>query len=276
MIMPGTASTGKPWVSKPHSGQGRCRTQVQSLVSGMIVMPACYPAHRVEPWDHRSGHREVHRDPATPFTDRGSRGRAGRPAGGGCGRPAGRSRRRWPTGRRGCRWPTCGTCAGTGRTATTGGPAEARLNALPLFQTEIDGLRHRVRARPLAAAGRAAADPDPWLARFGGRVRARSSGRWPTRWRTAGEAADAFHVVCPSLPGYGFSGKPDRTGWGVERIARAWAELMARLGLPAVRGGGQRLGHQRQHACSASRTAAHVAGIHLVPPLAGARPGDVR
>src|SRR6516162_9055161 len=43
MIMPGTASAGKPWVSKPHSGQGRCRTQVQSLVSGVIVMPACYP-----------------------------------------------------------------------------------------------------------------------------------------------------------------------------------------------------------------------------------------
>src|SRR5689334_21055506 len=43
MIMPGTASTGKPCVSKPHSGQGRCRTQVQSLVSGVIAMPACYP-----------------------------------------------------------------------------------------------------------------------------------------------------------------------------------------------------------------------------------------
>ena len=42
MIMPGTAATGKPWVSKPHSGQGRSSTQVQSLVSGVIVMPACY------------------------------------------------------------------------------------------------------------------------------------------------------------------------------------------------------------------------------------------
>ncbi|GGD84583.1 epoxide hydrolase family protein [Croceicoccus mobilis] len=44
-----------------------------------------------------------------------------------------------------------------------------------------------------------------------------------------GLAADAFHVVIPSLPGYGFSGKPANTGWGVERIARAWAELMRRL-----------------------------------------------
>lgn len=45
-----------------------------------------------------------------------------------------------------------------------------------------------------------------------------------------GDAADAFHLVVPSLPGYGFSGKPDTPGWGVERIARAWAELMRRLG----------------------------------------------
>jgi pimeloyl-ACP methyl ester carboxylesterase len=45
-----------------------------------------------------------------------------------------------------------------------------------------------------------------------------------------GDARDAFHVVCPSLPGYGFSDKPARAGWNVERIGRAWAALMARLG----------------------------------------------
>ncbi len=45
-----------------------------------------------------------------------------------------------------------------------------------------------------------------------------------------GNAADAFHVVCPSLPGFGFSAKPSTTGWGVDRIAAAWAVLMARLG----------------------------------------------
>src|ERR1019366_10763595 len=44
-----------------------------------------------------------------------------------------------------------------------------------------------------------------------------------------GDAADAFHVVCPSLPGYGFSGKPTQPGWGVERIAAAWMVLMPRL-----------------------------------------------
>ena len=45
-----------------------------------------------------------------------------------------------------------------------------------------------------------------------------------------GRAEDAFHVVCPSLPGYGFSAKPATTGWGVERIGKAWADLMATLG----------------------------------------------
>ncbi len=45
-----------------------------------------------------------------------------------------------------------------------------------------------------------------------------------------GDGADAFHVVCPALPGFGFSDKPTETGWTVQRIARAWAELMARLG----------------------------------------------
>jgi pimeloyl-ACP methyl ester carboxylesterase len=45
-----------------------------------------------------------------------------------------------------------------------------------------------------------------------------------------GSASDAFHVVIPNMPGYGFSGKPTETGWGPERIGRAWVELMKRLG----------------------------------------------
>jgi len=53
-------------------------------------------------------------------------------------------------------------------------------------------------------------------------------------------AADAFHLVIPSMPGYGYSGKPTTTGWGPERIARAWVELMRRLGYKAfvAQGGG--------------------------------------
>ncbi len=50
----------------------------------------------------------------------------------------------------------------------------------------------------------------------------------PTKY--GGSAEDAFHVICPSLPGYGFSGKPTEAGWGVEKIAEAWDELMVRLG----------------------------------------------
>ena len=57
-----------------------------------------------------------------------------------------------------------------------------------------------------------------------------------------GNAADAFHVVCPSLPGFGFSAKPTTTGWGVDRIASAWAVLMDRLGYCALRRAGRRLG----------------------------------
>ncbi|MFI5426597.1 epoxide hydrolase family protein [Aeromicrobium sp. UC242_57] len=55
-----------------------------------------------------------------------------------------------------------------------------------------------------------------------------------------GDASDAFHVVCPSLPGYGFSGKPDQTGWGLARVGEAWLELMTRLGYDrfGLQGGG--------------------------------------
>ncbi len=77
-----------------------------------------------------------------------------------------------------------------------------------------------------------------------------------------GSASDAFDVVCPSLPGFGFSGKPTGTGWGVERIADCWAELMAGLGY-------ERYGAQGGDWGSAVTTAIgtrhpeHCLGIHL-------------
>jgi pimeloyl-ACP methyl ester carboxylesterase len=82
-----------------------------------------------------------------------------------------------------------------------------------------------------------------------------------------GDPADAFHVVCPSLPGYGFSDKPARHGWGVDRIARAWADLMGRLGYRryGAQGGDwgaavtTSMGHQDVE---------HLAGIHLNMPVA--------
>jgi pimeloyl-ACP methyl ester carboxylesterase len=86
-----------------------------------------------------------------------------------------------------------------------------------------------------------------------------------------GDAADAFHVVCPSLPGYGFSDKPMRRGWGVERIADAWAELMARLGYGRYGAAGSDWGTTISTLLG-QRDPAHVAGILLVPPLAAPDP----
>jgi epoxide hydrolase len=88
----------------------------------------------------------------------------------------------------------------------------------------------------------------------------------------SGDGGDAFHVVCPSLPGYGFSGKPDQTGWGIERIAGAWASLMARLGYRRYGAVGSDWGTSVS-ALVGRQDAEHVAGIHLIPPLAGPDPG---
>ena len=80
--------------------------------------------------------------------------------------------------------------------------------------------------------------------------------------RFGGRAADAFHVICPSLPGYGFSAKPASTGWGVDRIAGAWAELMARLGYARYFAQGGDWGSAVTSALGALDPA-HCAGIHV-------------
>ncbi len=85
-----------------------------------------------------------------------------------------------------------------------------------------------------------------------------------------GRAEDAFHVVCPTLPGFGFSGKPQTTGWGVERIATAWAALMARLGYPRYFAQGGDWGSAVTRAIGVSDTA-HCAGIHVTLAM-GTRP----
>jgi pimeloyl-ACP methyl ester carboxylesterase len=138
---------------------------------------------------------------------------------------------------------------------------EARLNALPQFRTEIDGLGiHLLHVRSPRD------DALPLLLTHG----------WPgsvieflevvgplTDPAThGGDAADAFHVVCPSLPGYGFSDKPERPGWGVERIARAWAALMDRLGYARYGAQGGDWGAMVT-ATLAQQDADHLAGIHL-------------
>jgi pimeloyl-ACP methyl ester carboxylesterase len=81
------------------------------------------------------------------------------------------------------------------------------------------------------------------------------------------DPADAFHVVCPSLPGYGFSAKPAGTGWGVPRIARAWATLMAQLGYDRYLAQGGDWGAFATAALG-SLDPDHLAGIHLTLPRA--------
>src|SRR5215831_881318 len=105
---------------------------------------------------------------------------------------------------------------------------EARLNALPQFMTEIDGLDiHFIHVRSQHE------DALPLIINHGwpGSVIEQLKIVGPLTDPTAHDAsaADAFHVVIPSMPGYGFSGKPASTGWGPERMGRAWAELMTRL-----------------------------------------------
>jgi pimeloyl-ACP methyl ester carboxylesterase len=85
-----------------------------------------------------------------------------------------------------------------------------------------------------------------------------------------GDAADAFHVICPSLPGFGFSGKPTETGWGVERIAQVWATLMARLGYSRYFAQGGDWGSAVTRAIGVADTA-HCAGIHVTLAM-GTRP----
>ena len=106
---------------------------------------------------------------------------------------------------------------------------EAELNRFAQFTTEIDGLDiHFIHQRSPHA------DAQPLIITHGwpGSVVEFSKIIGPLVDPTAhgGRAEDAFHVVCPSLPGYGFSAKPATTGWGVERTALAWDTLMQRLG----------------------------------------------
>lgn len=144
---------------------------------------------------------------------------------------------------------------------------EARLNAFPQFRVEVDGLGiHFLHVRspvpdalPLVMTHGWPGSVVEFLEVIGPLTDPAAHG---------GDTRDAFHVVCPSLPGYGFSDKPAVTGWGVERTAAAWAELMAGLGY-------ERYGAQGGDWGSAVTTAlgildrAHVVGIHLNMVIAG-------
>jgi pimeloyl-ACP methyl ester carboxylesterase len=145
-------------------------------------------------------------------------------------------------------------------------PRQRRLNAFPQFRTEIDGLGiHFVHVR----SPHPAAVPLVMTHGWPGSVAEFAKVIWPLADPVAygGTPDDAFHVVCPSLPGYGFSDKPAAPGWGVERIANAWTVLMERLGYPRFAAQGSdwgtsvstRIGQQAPE---------KVVGLHLTPPLA--------
>jgi pimeloyl-ACP methyl ester carboxylesterase len=144
--------------------------------------------------------------------------------------------------------------------------SEARLNALPQFRTEIDGLGiHLIHARSPHADALPLVITHGWPGSIVEFLKVIGPLTDPSAH--GGDSADAFHVVCPSLPGYGFSDKPQRPGWGVERIATAWTELMARLGYERYGAQGSDWGTSIS-ACIGQVDPDHVAGIHLTPPLA--------
>ena len=146
---------------------------------------------------------------------------------------------------------------------------EARLNALGQFMTEIDGLDiHFLHVRSPRADALPLVMTHGWpgsVIEFMGVIEALAN---------PADGGQAFHVVAPSLPGFGFSAKPSGTGWGVEKIARAWAELMARLGYDRwVAQGGDwgsavtsSIGAQALPGC---------AGIHLNMPIGRPLPEDL-
>lgn len=106
---------------------------------------------------------------------------------------------------------------------------EARLNEFPQFKTEIDGVDiHFIHLRSRHENARPLVMTHGWPGSVVEFHKVINELADPTAH--GGEISDAFHMIVPSLPGYGFSGKPTEAGWGVEKIADVWAKLMARLG----------------------------------------------
>ena len=146
---------------------------------------------------------------------------------------------------------------------------EARFNAFPNFITEIDGLDiHFIHARSKHENALPIIVTHGWPGSAVWHLKIIERLTNPTAH--GGTASDAFHVVIPEMPGYGYSGKPTSTGWGPDRIARAWAVLMNRLGYTTLRGARQRLGRDH-HGRDGGTGPAGLIGMHtnmpgVVPP----------
>jgi epoxide hydrolase len=143
---------------------------------------------------------------------------------------------------------------------------EARISQIPQFMTRIDGL-------PVHFLHLRSPDPDAiplilthgWPGSFFEFERVLGPLADPSAY--GGAAGEAFHVVVASLPGYGFSGKPAAAGWDIHRIARAWAELMARLGYQRFLAVGSDWGTSVSTSLALHQPG-RLLGIHLIPPLA--------
>jgi len=150
---------------------------------------------------------------------------------------------------------------------------EARLNRFPQFRTELDGVGiHFVHVRSKHPEALPLVVTHGWpgsIAEFQKVIEPLAD---PTAH--GGDARDAFHVVCPSLPGYGYSDKPARAGWNVDRIGRAWASLMARLGYGRYVAQGGDWGAMVTTAVGLQDTE-HCAGIHLNMPIAPPDPATM-
>ena len=147
---------------------------------------------------------------------------------------------------------------------------EAALNALPQFMINLDGLD--IHFLHIRSPHRTAL---PLILTHGwpGSIVEFNKVIGPLTDPTAhgGSADDAFHLVLPTLPGYGFSGKPTRPGWNIERIGRAWGQLMADLGYESYVAQGGDWGSAVTHCIGASETA-HCRAIHVNLPLLSPSP----
>ena len=149
---------------------------------------------------------------------------------------------------------------------------EDRINRLPQFRTVLDGLGiHFLHVRSPEAGALPLVLTHGWpgsIVEF-----LKVVGPLADPAAHGGHASDAFHVVCPSLPGYGFSDKPTRPGWGVPRIAGAWGELMRRLGYEHYGAQGGDWGAAVTTALG-QHDADHCVGIHLnMVPVGPGRSG---
>ncbi|MBW2287217.1 MAG: epoxide hydrolase [Deltaproteobacteria bacterium] len=147
---------------------------------------------------------------------------------------------------------------------------EAHLNSFAQFKTEVDGLGiHFIHVRSPEEDALPLVMTHGWpgsIVEF-----LKVIGPLTDPVAHGGRAEDAFHVVCPSLPGYGFSDKPTTTGWGVSKIADTWGALMLRLGYDRYVAQGGDWGAMVT-TCIGAQDSEHCIGIHLNMPIAPPTP----